>query len=159
MGCLRLPYRENADRPNFLGLWKKSDGSKKGEDYYPFGLTFNSYSRENSTPNNYLYNGKEKQEELDLGWLDYGARMYMPEIVRWGVVDPLAEKYESWSVYQYVRNNPILRIDPNGMDDYTINKKTGDVKLVKETDDETDRVVKTKQFGKHKGEVKTNRKG
>src|SRR5690606_26097840 len=26
-------------------------------------------------------------------------------------------------------------------------------------DDKTDRVVKTKQFGKHKGEVKTNRKG
>ena len=23
-------------------------------DYYPFGLTFNSYSRESSTPNNYL---------------------------------------------------------------------------------------------------------
>lgn len=51
-------------------------------DYYPFGLTFNSYSRENSLPNMYQYNGKEKQDELDLGWIDYGARMYMPEIGR-----------------------------------------------------------------------------
>jgi len=37
----------------------------------------------------------------------------------------MAEKYESWSTYQYVRNNPILRIDPNGMNDdewnYTLN--------------------------------------
>ena len=74
-------------------------------------------------------------------------------------IDPFAEKYESWSVYQYVRNCPILRLDPNGMDDYTINKKTGDVKLVKSTNDETDRVVQTKQSGKHKGEIKTNRKG
>jgi hypothetical protein len=58
-----------------------------------------------------------------------------------------------------VRNNPILRIDPTGMDDYTINKKTGDVKLVKETDDKTDRVVKTYSRKSREGEVKTNRKG
>jgi RHS repeat-associated protein len=60
------------------------------EDYYPFGLTFNSYHRENSDVNLFQYNGKEEQDELDLGWLDYGARMYMPEIGRWGLVDPLS---------------------------------------------------------------------
>ena len=85
--------------------------------------------------------------------------MYDPQIGRWMTVDPLAEKYESWSVYQYVRNNPILRLDPNGMDDYTINKKTGDVKLVKETKDKTDRVVKTYSRKSREGEVKYNRKG
>lgn len=85
--------------------------------------------------------------------------MYDPAIARWHVLDPLAEKYESWSTYQYVRNNPILRIDPNGMDDYTINKKTGDVELVNKTDDEKDRVVRTYSMGKQKGEVKYNKKG
>jgi hypothetical protein len=44
------------------------------DDYYPFGLTFNSYQRENSFVNNFLYCGMEKQDELDLGWYDYSAR-------------------------------------------------------------------------------------
>ncbi|MBX2898874.1 MAG: RHS repeat-associated core domain-containing protein [Cyclobacteriaceae bacterium] len=84
------------------------------DDYYPFGLTFNSYQRENSTTNQYLYNGKEKQDELGLEWLDYGARMYMPELGRWGVVDPLSPQYFRFSPYCYVANNPTILTDPDG---------------------------------------------
>ncbi|MGC3945456.1 MAG: Ig-like domain-containing protein [Chryseolinea sp.] len=84
------------------------------EDYYPFGLTFNSYSRENSTQNQYQYNGKELQDELGLGWLDYGARMYQPELGRWGVIDNKAEKYILNSPYVYAANNPVIFIDPDG---------------------------------------------
>jgi len=85
------------------------------DDYYPFGLTFNSYTRENSVPNQYKYNGKELQDKLNLGWLDYGARMYMPEIGRWGTVDPLSEVSRRWSPYTYCYNNPLRFVDPDGM--------------------------------------------
>ena len=62
----------------------------------------------------YKYNGKELQET---GMYDYGARFYMPDIGRWGVVDPLAEHSQDKTPYHYCSGNPINRRDPNGMCD------------------------------------------
>jgi hypothetical protein len=47
---------------------------------------------------------------------DYGAR-WKPDWY-FTTVDPLAEKYYSISPYAYCANNPINRIDPDGMDHY-----------------------------------------
>ncbi|AZB11927.1 hypothetical protein EG344_23050 [Chryseobacterium sp. G0162] len=84
-------------------------------NYYPFGL--NHISGMFGTSNfgglySYKYNGKELQET---GMYDYGARMYMPDLGRWGVVDPLAETSRRWSPYAYAYNNPMRFIDPDGM--------------------------------------------
>ena len=66
--------------------------------------------------NEYQYNGKMFQDELGLDWYDYGFRYYNPQIARWHVIDPLAEKYLSHSPYNYTLNNPIGNIDLFGLD-------------------------------------------
>lgn len=64
----------------------------------------------------YKYNGKELDRINGLDWYDYGARNYDAALGRWHVVDPLAEKYYNVSPYAYCGNNPVNRIDPNGME-------------------------------------------
>jgi RHS repeat-associated protein len=73
-----------------------------------------------------LYNGKEKQEELGLEWLDFGARMYQPEIARWHGLDKLADKYFSTSPYVYVLNRPTVAIDPDGKRVYFVGGANND---------------------------------
>ena len=81
----------------------------QADDYYPFGMTMAGleYRRGDIQDNDYLYNGKELQEDHDLSWYDYGARMYDADVVRWSVVDPLAEEYFAWTPYHYTMNNSI----------------------------------------------------
>ena len=84
--------------------------------YYPYGMIMPALSLQNFTaPNYYKYNGKELQQELDLQWYDFGARMQDFSFSRWITPDPLAEKYFHLSTYAYAGNNPIQNIDPTGM--------------------------------------------
>ncbi|MFC0427024.1 DUF6443 domain-containing protein [Chryseobacterium scophthalmum] len=102
LGNTRLSYMHNGSSIEVL----------EENNYYPFGLKHEGYNGLVGNPSyQYKYNGKELQET---GMYDYGARFYMPDIGRWGVVDPLAEKMTRHSPYNYAFNNPIRFIDPDG---------------------------------------------
>jgi RHS repeat-associated protein len=58
------------------------------------------------------FTGREQDAETGLDY--FGARYYMPALARWTAVDPLAEKHLEWSPYNYVLNNPLVLIDPDG---------------------------------------------
>lgn len=94
-----------------------NSGVEQISNYYAFGLAqaSNSFEKPNLVNQPIGYNGKELQDELNIGWLDYGARMYDASIGRWVVIDPWAEKYRPVSPYNYAVNNPIRFIDIDGM--------------------------------------------
>jgi len=87
------------------------------QDYYPFGLIFNSYGRENSIINKNLYNdGAERQDACGLDVDATKFRMYDPAIARWWQGDPLADKDDlvKWTPYNYSYDSPIRYNDPEG---------------------------------------------
>ena len=94
-----------------LQITQKPSYLVETNDYYPYGLLLPLGSATDLTPQNYKYNGKELQRDLQWNVEDYGARHYDPVIGRWLQVDPLAEKYRRWTPYNYGVDNPIRFIE------------------------------------------------
>lgn len=82
-------------------------------DYYPYGMRWSDPSSLLSD-NRYGYNGKERQDFVDLPYLDYGARMYDPIRGIWIGQDPLASVFNSYSPYGFCLNNPLKFRDDTG---------------------------------------------
>ncbi|MEZ4988605.1 MAG: RHS repeat-associated core domain-containing protein [Saprospiraceae bacterium] len=141
LGNVRLAFSDiNGDGAITVGdIYAPDNEVVMEQHYYPFGLShtvpwFATVHPENA----YRYNGKEKDEAT--GLYDYGARYYDPAVGRWTSVDPLADQYAAWSPYNYVLGNPISNIDPDGMqvdNDYGLDIKTGELTLLRKTDDDT----------------------
>ncbi len=85
-------------------------------------------------------NGKEKDWES--GFHYYGARYYWSEMLTgWLSIDPMADKYPNISPYNYCHWNPVVAIDPDGMDDWKLGEN-GELTWDKSTKGQTeDRIV------------------
>jgi RHS repeat-associated protein len=86
-------------------------------DYYPFGTEVVVIG---PGANHYKFTGKERDAETGLD--DFGARYYTLNMGRFMSPDPsglLAQKPAypgSWNLYGYAMNNPLIFIDPTGLD-------------------------------------------
>jgi len=147
LGNVRLSYMKSGSGLEII----------EESNYYPFGLKHEGYNTSvGNAAYQYKYNGKELQET---GMYDYGARFYMPDLGRWGVVDPLAEKMTRYSPYNYAFNNPLRFIDPDGRQATDIFKWGNDGKLTKVADSNTDVIYAENQFKKDGKTLKADAKG
>lgn len=101
LGNARVNFRANGAAPQFLDE----------HHYYPFGMEMEGFAGGGSP---YRYNNKEITADFGVNWYFYGARWYDAAVGRWWSVDPLADKYNKWSPYNYGFNNPVLFVDPDG---------------------------------------------
>jgi hypothetical protein len=94
-----------------------------------------------------------------LNILDAKFRVLDPTIGRWWQIDPKVHKYQSVTPYNAMSNNPILRVDPLGDDDY-VSYSDGKIKRV-ETKDKFNRYYHQDDKGKQTllGQYNLNKNG
>ncbi len=85
--------------------------------YDPWGLSLAGvdYSSPGSLRlNNYQFGDKEKVSDLSVSFQDFGWRLYDNQLGKWNCVDQLAQLYENYSPYSFVRNSPLLYKEIDG---------------------------------------------
>jgi RHS repeat-associated protein len=94
--------------------------------YHPFGEEIPSTPAINAPRTKLQFTGHERDAES----LDYmHARFYAPYMGRFLSVDPGRDwdpkQPQSWNMYAYSRNDPVLRVDPDGRSSLVFNRKHG----------------------------------
>jgi RHS repeat-associated protein len=111
----RQPNTGNRDYYHFdiLGSTRavvQGASSVESHDYDPWGLELPGRGLGSGTKE--AFSGKEQDVESGLDY--FGARYYMPALGRWTAVDPEGGATPQWSPYNYVNDNPVGDIDPDG---------------------------------------------
>lgn len=81
------------------------------EEYFPYGET----SLTDLKKKRYRFTGKERDSESGLYY--FGQRFYSPWTCRFISTDPKSSAAPNLTPYHYCSNNPINRVDPDGMQD------------------------------------------
>ncbi|MEP6804830.1 MAG: RHS repeat-associated core domain-containing protein [Flavobacterium sp.] len=116
LGNVRISYAKNPIT-NVLEIIEESN-------YYPFGLKHQNYNGgSKQIAYNYKFLGQERQDELGLNWDTFRHRNYDYAIGRFFGVDPVSEEYMSISTYQFAHNNPVWKIEIEGLEGAPSNGK------------------------------------
>lgn len=92
---------------------------------YPFGLEHLGYNSAIAEDNNYqTYLGQELQKELGLNWHSYKWRNADPSLGRFFGSDPIAEDYYYQTNYQFASNNPVWKVEIEGLEGEKTNNGT-----------------------------------
>jgi RHS repeat-associated protein len=73
-----------------------------------------AYSRNEETVLRCVWN-REKQSKTHVNLYDYGKRFYDPQLGRFTSLDPIADKFNWVSPYNYAENDPVGSIDLYGL--------------------------------------------
>jgi len=119
--------------------------------YLPYGELFVS-QRNSEFDTRYKFTAKELDNETSYTY--FGARYYDSDLSGWLSVDPLSDKYPSLSSYCYSADNPVVLVDPNGMDWYEVENEETQEKEIKWTDYKSQAEMdENKIDGKYLGEA------
>lgn len=110
LGNLRVSLRDSSTAP-VSGTYKPPVVIQ-ADDYDPWGMDVKSFEQNNK--NNHKFSGNERINDFNLGWDNFGNRMYNTDIGRFTSIDKFARKYSGLTGYQYAANNPIKYVDING---------------------------------------------
>ncbi|WP_282037038.1 DUF6443 domain-containing protein [Aquimarina algiphila] len=111
---------------------KNKDGSIAQDEiieennYYPFGLQHKGYNNSvrGRKNNHHTYLNQEFNDELGLNWHSYKWRNADPAIARFFGSDPIAEDYYYQTNYQFASNNPVWKIEVEGLEGQKTNNGT-----------------------------------
>ena len=104
----------------------------------------------------HTFSAKEKDSETGLSY--FGSRYYSSDLSIWLSVDPMSDKHPNQSNYVYCGNNPLIIIDPNGEDEWEVNK-SGHLRHVDGSEGTPDKLFVVKGFGKNNFKKRTEVEG
>lgn len=113
LGNTRLSYAWNTTT-NSVDVLDKND-------YYPFGMNHLSTNAGSYVGNSSYKNYKFQEQELqETGFYAFKWRQYMPDVARFFNIDPLTEKYNTWSPYTFSGNRVIDARELEGLEPYIV---------------------------------------
>ncbi|WP_241676947.1 polymorphic toxin type 8 domain-containing protein [Chryseobacterium sediminis] len=109
-----------------LAYYKDASGNLKVDrttHFYPFGLEFGGdLSTANSISPNYKYSSQGQEKQTETGWSSYRWRNYDAGMARFFNVDPLSEKYDYQSHYNFSENRVVDARELEGLEAKKVNE-------------------------------------